>query len=136
MQDDSGGITVEEFEVMLQRLNAGLSRSDIHLLVEWIKKNYTGDKADKDDFVISEDELKCVINVERLMTRAMQQKVDYGGGGGGGHGGGHGGGGGTSTRKLSRGTRRSLQSQRNSLQKQIKRYSSTKGTAGNIVTPH
>ena len=34
--DSSGGITVEEFEVMMQRLNAGLQREDIKGLLQWI----------------------------------------------------------------------------------------------------
>ena len=70
--DDSGGITIEEFEVLLQRLNAGLSRNDIHMLVDWIKTNYKGTQADEDQFVISEDELKCVIDIHRLMERSTK----------------------------------------------------------------
>ena len=55
-----------------QRLNAGLSRNDIQMLVEWIKDNYKGVKADEDEFVISEDELKCVIDIHRLMERSSK----------------------------------------------------------------
>ena len=42
------------------------------MLVEWIKDNYKGAKADEDEFVISEDELKCVIDIHRLMERSSK----------------------------------------------------------------
>ena len=70
--DESGGITVEEFEVTMKRLNAEMSREDIEMLVAHIKQNYHGELGDDDDFTISEDELKYVIDVRRLMVRSTE----------------------------------------------------------------